>query len=374
MIAPGKTIGILGGGQLGRMTGQAARELGYGFVVYEPGANCPAGQVADREINAAYDDETALAQFAESVDVVTYEFENVNVTALNFLEERVPIFPNPNVLHICQNREREKTFLKESGFPHAPFAVIESADDLENALQNIGKPAVLKTADFGYDGKGQLKIEANSTESADEIWNRFDGHRAILEGWMEFDLEISVIVAISSSGEVSAFPVAENIHTNHILDFSIVPARIDETLAQEAIELATAVAKKLDVIGLIGVELFVLKDGRLAVNEMAPRPHNSGHYTMDACLTSQFEQFTRAVCGLPLGSPQLRSPVTMVNILGDAWQDREPAFADLLGQGAKLHLYGKAEPRVGRKMGHFNVLADTAEEAFNEAKRLKALL
>ena len=191
---------------------------------------------------------------------------------------------------------------------------------------------------------------------------------------MEFDLEVSVIVAISANGEVSAFPVAENIHTNHILDFSIVPARIDEKLAEEAIELATGIAQKLDVVGLIGVELFVLKDGTLAVNEMAPRPHNSGHYTMDACVTSQFEQFTRAVCGLPLGSPGLRSPVTMVNVLGDAWEGGDPNFASLLQQGAKLHLYGKAEPRVGRKMGHFNVLADSAEEAFAAAQRLKAAL
>lgn len=374
MIAPGRTIGILGGGQLGRMTGQAARELGYGFVVFEPSGNCPAGQVADQEINAAYDDESALARFAKIVDVVTYEFENVNVKALNFLQERVPIFPNPNVLHICQNREREKTFLKESGFPHAPFAVIESAEDLEKALRTIGRPAVLKTANFGYDGKGQLKIDANSTESTADIWNRFDGKRAILEGWVNFDLEISVIVAISSNGEVSTFPVAENIHTNHILDFSIVPARIDKTLADEAEKLAVAIAKKLDVVGLIGVELFVSEGGKLVVNEMAPRPHNSGHYTMDACVTSQFEQFTRAVCGLPLGSPELRSPVTMVNILGDAWSGKDPDFSNLLREGAKLHLYGKAEPRVGRKMGHFNVLAKTNEEAFATAKRLKTAL
>ncbi|OUW16638.1 MAG: 5-(carboxyamino)imidazole ribonucleotide synthase [Opitutales bacterium TMED158] len=374
MIGPGKTIGILGGGQLGRMTGQAARELGYGFVVFEPGGQCPAGQVADREINADYADEDALARFADSVDVVTYEFENVNVSALDSLKERVPVYPNPNVLRICQNREREKTFLRESGFPHAPFAVIESASDLENALRTIGKPSVLKTADFGYDGKGQLKIDAQSTESAADIWSRFDGDRAVLEGWMEFDLEISVIVAISSSGEVSAFPVAENIHTNHILDFSIVPARMSEAIAEEAVKLATAIAQKLDVIGLIGVELFVLKDGSLAVNEMAPRPHNSGHYTMDACHTSQFEQFVRAVCGLPLGSPQLDRSVAMVNILGDAWQGKEPDFAALLQQGAKLHLYGKAEPRVGRKMGHFNVLGESAEDAFATAKRIKAAL
>ncbi len=371
MIEPGKTIGILGGGQLGRMTGQAARELGYGFVVFEPGRYCPAGQVADLEINADYDDETALARFADAVDVVTYEFENVDVKALNFLQERVPVFPNPNVLYTCQNREREKTFLKDSGFPHAPFAVIESAEGLEQALEAIGKPAVLKTADFGYDGKGQLKIEASSTESA-EIWQRFDGERAILEGWVDFDLEISVIVAISANGEVSAFPVAENIHTHHILDFSIVPARIDAALAQEAETLAIAIAQKLEVVGLIGVELFVAAGGRLVVNEMAPRPHNSGHYTMDACLTSQFEQFTRAVCGLPLGSAALRSPVAMVNILGDAWQGQAPDFASLLRGGAKLHLYGKAEPRNGRKMGHFNVLAGTAEEAFTIAQRLKA--
>lgn len=374
MIEPGSTIGVLGGGQLGRMTGQAARALGYGFVVYEPQSNCPAGHVADLEINAPYSDEAALGRLADAADVVTYEFENVPVEATRVLEDKVTLHPRPEILHICQNREREKNFLRDSGIPCAPFAIVDSLTDLESALSKIGRPSVLKTAAFGYDGKGQLKISAEDTDT-EAIWKQFGQHRAVLEGWMDFDMEISVMVAANEQGEVTTFPVAENIHTNHILDYSIIPARISAELQSEAEKLAKEIAQKLGLVGLLGVELFVLKDGTLAVNEMAPRPHNSGHYTIDACVTSQFEQFVRAVCGLPLGSTELFRPITMVNILGDAWIDRHPNFSSILEDPeAKLHLYGKAEARVGRKMGHFCVFGDSADAAYEKARELKAKL
>ena len=374
MIAPGSTIGILGGGQLGRMTGQAARSLGYGFVVYEPQEKCPAGQVADREINAPYGDEAALDLLSRSSDVITYEFENVSSDATSYLEQRGALHPRPEILHICQNREREKNFLRDNGIPCAPFAIVDSQEALEKALARIGVPSVLKTAAFGYDGKGQLKITAEKPDCA-AIWQQFGGARAVLEGWMDFSMEISVMVAANEQGQVATFPVAENIHTNHILDYSIVPARIDPKLQAEAEALAKEIAAKLGLVGLLGVEIFVLKDGTLAVNELAPRPHNSGHYTIDACVTSQFEQFVRAVTGLPLGSTELLRPVTMVNILGDAWQGREPRFAELLKHPeAKLHLYGKSQARKGRKMGHFCVLGDTAEASYQKAQELKALL
>lgn len=374
MITPGSTIGILGGGQLGRMTGQAARALGYGFVVFEPQENCPAGHVADLEINANYSDQAALELLAKSSDVITYEFENVPVEATHALQDLTTLHPRPEILHICQNREREKNFLHDSNIPCAPFAIIDSLEDLEKALTTIGTPSVLKTAAFGYDGKGQLKISSENPDTA-AIWKEFGGHRAVLEGWMDFSMEISVLVAANEQGEISTFPVAENIHTNHILDYSIVPARISEDLQRSAEALAKDIARKLGLVGLLGVELFVLPDGTLAVNELAPRPHNSGHYTIDACVTSQFEQFVRAVCGLPLGSTKLLSPVTMVNILGDAWTGREPDFAELLKHPeAKLHLYGKKDARVGRKMGHFTVLADSAESSYQLAQELKTKL
>jgi len=374
MISPGSTIGILGGGQLGRMTGQAARSLGYGFVVYEPQEHCPAGHVADLEINSKYSNQSALERLAKSSDVVTYEFENVPSEATQELKEKVTLHPRPEILHICQNREREKNFLRENGIPCAPFAIIDSLEDLEKALAEIGTPSVLKTAAFGYDGKGQLKISSENPDTA-AIWKEFGEHRAVLEGWMDFSMEISVMVAANEHGEVATFPVAENIHTNHILDYSIIPARISPELRQQAENLAKEIAQKLGLIGLLGVELFVLKDGSLSVNELAPRPHNSGHYSIDACVTSQFEQFVRAVCGLPLGSTELLSPVTMVNILGDAWTGRDPDFSAILkNPKAKLHLYGKAEARPGRKMGHFCVLGETADATYEQAKELKAKL
>lgn len=373
-IPPGSTIGILGGGQLGRMTGQAARSLGYGVVVFEPQENCPAGQVADFEINAPYSDRAALERLARAADVITYEFENVPAEATEFLSRSNTLHPRPEILHTCQNREREKTFLKDHGIPCTPFAIVDSLADLEAALQRIGAPSVLKTAAFGYDGKGQLKIDGSRPDAA-ALWKAFGQHRAVLEGWIDFTMEISVMVAANEQGEVATYPVSENVHTNHILDTSIAPARVSQEVQDQAAALAKDIARKLDLVGLLGVELFVLKDGGLLVNELAPRPHNSGHYTLDACVTSQFEQFVRAVCGLPLGSTELLSPVAMVNILGDAWSDGPPDFAGLLAHPeAKLHLYGKAQPRKGRKMGHFCVLAPTAEAALHRARELKAQL
>ena len=374
MIQPGKTIGILGGGQLGRMTGQAARSLGYNFVVFEPSPNCPASQVADEQIAAEYTDEEAIKAFTSTVDLVTYEFENVDTAALKAIGDRVPIFPRQEVLYTCQHREREKRFLKSNGFPHAAFEVVDSAESLKSAVSKIGTPCVLKTAAFGYDGKGQQKISSPDAD-LDAVWQTFEGRRAVLEAWVPFEKEISVMVAIGADGSSSVFPVAENIHTNHILDFSIVPARVAPETLKAAESLARDIASKIGLVGLLGVEMFVLADGSIAVNELAPRPHNSAHYSLDACLTSQFEQFVRAVAGLPLGSTELLKPVVMVNILGDAWENGEPDFTRILREPkAKLHLYGKSSARVGRKMGHFCVLDDSVDQALELAKSLKQKL
>ncbi|MBX2823555.1 MAG: 5-(carboxyamino)imidazole ribonucleotide synthase [Gammaproteobacteria bacterium] len=370
MIPPGGVIGCLGGGQLGRMLGIEARRLGYGFHVFEPAAESPAAQVADSWTRAEYSDREALESFMDAVDVVTFEFENIPSEVLQQIADRCPVFPEWQVLHICQNREREKLFLREHGYPHANFAVIDSQQSLEQHMEEIGVPSVLKTADFGYDGKGQIKL--NPGADATEIWQQFDYHRGVLEQWVEYERECSVVCARTQDGEISAFPVAENIHTNHILDFSIVPARMDAGLQQEAVKLAKSITEQLNVVGILGVELFVAKDGKLLVNELAPRTHNSGHYTIDACVTSQFEQQARIVAGLPLGDVTLRSPATMVNILGDAWQGGDPAWEVLLNQPeTKLHLYGKSTPRVGRKMGHFTVLGETAEAAYQNAQTVK---
>ncbi|MCH6257298.1 5-(carboxyamino)imidazole ribonucleotide synthase [Puniceicoccaceae bacterium K14] len=374
MILPGKTIGMLGGGQLGRMTAQAARSLGYNFVVFEPSPNCPASQVADQQITADYTDIDALLSLGKASDVISYEFENVSTDALDKLAEVVPLYPNTKALHICQNREREKAFLKENDFPHAPFEIVNDPESLSKALKTIGAPCVLKTASFGYDGKGQQKIDSLDAD-VNAIWKAFDGKRAVLEGWIEFDIEVSVMVSVGSNGESKIFPVSENIHTNHILDLSIVPARIDKEIRSRAESLACEVAQKLGIIGLLGVELFVLKNGEIVINELAPRPHNSGHYTLDGCATNQFEQFVRAICGLPLGSTELIEPIVMVNILGDSWENGDPNFAAILEHPkAKLHLYGKSGPQKGRKMGHFTVSGKTVEEAFEGARYLKNAL
>jgi 5-(carboxyamino)imidazole ribonucleotide synthase len=378
VIAPGQTIGVLGGGQLGRMLAQAAQTLGYRVHVFEPAGPCPAGAVANKEVNASYDDIAALTAFARACDVITYEFENIPAAPLAAIAPIVPLHPRADVLHTTQNRQREKAWLKANGFPHVRFAEALEGD-IATAVADVGLPCVVKTADFGYDGKGQMKVaDARDLEQAAAI---FRGRRCVVERWVEFSCEISVIVARGATGETKAFPVAENIHTRHILDFSIVPARIEPRVAAAAEALAIAIAQKLGVVGLVAVEMFVATNGEVLVNELAPRPHNSGHWSIDGCETSQFEQHVRAVCGLPLGSVAVREPTVMVNILGDAWQWRDDRVAGdpnwsaiLAAPKTKLHLYGKAEPRIGRKMGHFTVRADSVDNAFALARELKAKL
>jgi 5-(carboxyamino)imidazole ribonucleotide synthase len=378
MIPPGNTLGILGGGQLGRMLAQAAQTLGYRVHVFEPAGPCPAGAIANKEVNASYDDTAALTAFARECAVVTYEFENIPSGPLAVIAPLVPLHPRAEVLHTTQNRQREKAWLRAHGFPHVRYA--EALDgDIAPAVSEVGLPCVVKTADFGYDGKGQMKIaDSVDLERALAI---FRGRRCVVERWIEFSCEVSVIVARGTTGETRAFPVAENIHTHHILDFSIVPARIGPGVAHAAEQLAADIAEKLGVVGLLAVEMFVTTGGEVLVNELAPRPHNSGHWSLDGCETSQFEQHVRAVCGLPLGGVAVREPTVMVNILGDAWKWRDgkvaadPDWAAILAEPkAKLHLYGKAEPRPGRKMGHFTVRAADLATALARAQELKKKL
>jgi 5-(carboxyamino)imidazole ribonucleotide synthase len=353
-------VGILGGGQLGRMFGIAARRMGYRVHAFEPHPDSPAGQISDVEVNASYDDFAALERFAREVDVISFEFENIPLSAIREVAKIRPLRPRGEVLHICQNREREKAFLLEHRFPHACFAVAESPKGLRAALDNIGTPSVLKTADFGYDGKGQLKLEGDV--DVEKTWARFHSGRGVLEEWIRFQAELSVVVARGLDGRMLAFPPSENLHRRHILDISIVPGRFPQTIADAAVRLACEITASLDVVGLLAVEFFLTEDSQLLVNELAPRPHNSGHYTFDACVTSQFEQQLRAVCGLPLGSTSLLSPVVMWNLLGHLWKRGEPDWNSILSEPrAKLHLYGKREARPGRKMGHVSVLAEVEE-------------
>lgn len=380
MIPPGSTLGVLGGGQLGRMLAHAATRMGYHLHVFEPGEDSPAGEVATKEFNSPYKDAASLRQFARSCAAVTYEFENVPVEPLWDIESLVPLRPHWEVLETCQNRLREKTWLKKHGFPHVPFAEVEAGGDLEAAVKRLGLPCVVKTADFGYDGKGQQKV-TDQAEVAAAV-KAFARQRVVVEKFVDFKCELSVIVARGTDGAVCTFPVAENIHTKHILDFSIVPARISAAATRRAEEVAIGIAEAFQLVGLLAVELFLDDDGSVMVNEMAPRTHNSGHWTLDGCVTSQFEQQVRAIAGLPLGATTALAPaVVMVNILGDAWhwQGDEavapPHWARLLASPrAKLHLYGKAAPRPGRKMGHFTVTGDTMKATLAEARRLKSVL
>ena len=347
IIPPGSTIGVLGGGQLGRMTALAAARLGYRVHSYCPEADSPAFQVSTFSTVAPYDDQDALARFAETVDVITFEFENVPSTATELLARTKPTRPDPRVLHVCQDRLREKDFLASANVPTTRYMEVARAEGLERAVRSIGLPAVLKTAQFGYDGKGQVMLGKESDIA--DAWRRMGAGIGILEGFVDFTHEISVIVARGVDGISAAFPPVENQHRNHILDTTIVPARLPEALLMRAEAVAKHIAEVLPVIGILAVEMFVTTGGEVLVNELAPRPHNSGHWTIDACMTSQFEQFVRAICGLPLGSVERHADAVMKNLLGDdvaAWREilSEP--------GAKLHLYGKREPRPGRKMGH----------------------
>jgi len=355
---PYQTIGIIGGGQLGRMMCLSAKAMGYTVAILDPTPNCPAAQVADIEITAAYNDMEAIKELAKISDVITYEFENIDYEALNYLSEHAYLPQGSKVLNITQHRYREKKAISDMGIPVADFHLIDSVEALE---KHVAYPSVLKTTTGGYDGKGQvvLRSEADLPAARELVQNS----ECILEAFVNFSMEISVLIARSTTGESSVLPVAENIHVNNILHQSIVPARISEEVKAKAIAAAEKIAENLDAIGLLAIEMFVV-DGEIYVNELAPRPHNSGHYSIDACLTSQFEQHIRAVCGLPLGEATLHTPVVMVNILGDHMDQKNmqnlAAYLPLLPKG-KIHLYGKAEAVNKRKMGHVNVLGDIDE-------------
>ena len=376
MLKPGQTLGVIGGGQLGRMLTREAKRCGYRVVIFtdEP-PQSPAGQLADHEINAPYFDPEATAQFIEEVDVVTMEFENIPGALLEAVEQRRPVFPPRLALETTQHREREKNFLKQHGLAHAEFRVVDSPASLSHAMRELGTPSVLKTAAFGYDGKGQIKLADG--DDPEHVWSSFGAARGVVEKWVDFAMEISVIGARDQRGNFAAYPPGENIHRNHILDFTIAPARITPALADAAVALAKRVADALLYVGTLGVELFVTKDGQLLVNEIAPRPHNSGHHTIDACDCNQFEQQLRAVAGLELGRTHQRTPVVMVNLLGEVWpaETTAPDWSPILQHPrAKLHLYGKRRALPKRKMGHFTVLGDTVEQALEDARKIQATL
>lgn len=370
---PGSTVGVMGGGQLGRMLAMAARRMGYRVEIFTPEEESPAGQFADLTRIADYKNEAAVRRFAADVDVITFEFENIPVETVEWCATERDVRPAGAILHIAQNRLREKNFLSGAGIPIAPFRPVRNAHELESAIEQIGRPSILKTAAFGYDGKGQQKI--NSREDYEEIWNASSADELVLEGVVDFAKEISVIVARGVDGGMATFPVCENAHKNHILDVTSVPARVSTKVETEAAGLARSIAEKIDLVGLLAVEMFLKESGEIVVNELAPRPHNSGHWTIEACATSQFEQQLRAVCGLPLGSTKLLQPAAMANILGDVWQGGEPNWAGALQiEGVHLHLYGKSEPRPRRKMGHLTAVAETAELAATRVLEARAAL
>ena len=347
MLPPGAVIGMLGGGQLGRMTALAAARLGYRTHVFCPDADSPCGQVTDRATLSSYGDHAALEVFARAVDVVTFEFENIPHDTVAFLAERVPVRPGPRVLAVCQDRLAEKDFVSGLGIATAPYRSVPDPAALTAAVGAIAPPAVLKAARFGYDGKAQALIDG--LDAAPEAWQRVGARTSILEGFIDFAGELSVIAARGLDGAVACYPPVANVHREHILWQTTAPADLPPETAAEAEAIARRLAEALDVVGLLAVEMFLTKDGRLLVNELAPRPHNSGHWTIDACATSQFEQFVRAICGLPLGATDRLTDAVMTNLLGDD-VDRWPEL--LAEPGARLHLYGKVEARPGRKMGH----------------------
>ena len=370
---PQCVVGVIGGGQLGRMIALAARRMGIRIVIWTGGLEAPAVECADEVIDLPFDDPAALEDFCSRVTVSTVEFENIPRETLEKVAKCTGLHPSPFAISICQNREREKNFLRENNIPHTWFAVISSARDLAEAMNELKGPGVLKTADFGYDGKGQLKIEGH--EDPAEIWGKFEAPRAVLEAWVPFEKEISIMAARGGDGSIVTYDPAENRHRHHILDVSIVPARVSPAVALEAAAIARRIAEALDYRGILGVEFFLNTDGSLLVNEIAPRPHNSGHHTLDACATSQFAQQLRAVIGLPLGSTRLLSPVVMLNLLGDMWPEEmtPPDWMPLFEDGeASLHLYGKRHARGRRKMGHVNFLGATVEDALARAETIKA--
>lgn len=360
VILPYRTIGIIGGGQLGRMMALAAKAMGYNIAVLDPTPNSPCGQVADVEITASFNDLEAIKQLATISDIITYEFENIDYHALTYLEEQAYIPQGSKLLYITQHRFKEKQAIADMGIPVAPFTLIQAQKDLQEA---VSYPSVLKTTTGGYDGKGQVVIRTEKDLQA--AFSLIEQQACILEKWIPFTKEISVIVARSTTGELSIFPVAENIHVDNILHQTIVPARISSQVEKKAMEYAMKIADELQLVGTLAIEMFVTENEEIYINELAPRPHNSGHYTIDGCETSQFEQHIRAICGIPLGKTTLHKPVLMVNILGEHMNDLMK-YMPLLPT-SKLHLYGKKEAKIKRKMGHINILYDNLEEALYSA-------
>ena len=370
---PGATIGLMGSGQLGRMFAIAARRMGYRVHVYSPEKDTPAGQFADREVTGAYEDEAAVRSFARTLDLLTFEFENIPRQTIDWCAGECEVRPNGSILHTAQNRLREKDFLSGAGIPVAPYRAVRNASDLTSAFDEIGMPAILKSAAFGYDGKGQRFLK--DATAPDQIWTERPGDELILERAIDFEKEVSIIVARSIDGAIKTFPVCENIHRDHILDITVVPARVAAAVEDAAADLARVIADKMNLVGLLAVEMFVQRDGQLLVNELAPRPHNSGHWTIEGCATSQFEQHVRAVCGLSLGSTDMIRPAAMANLLGDVWRNGEPNWTAALGvNGVHLHLYGKHHPRSRRKMGHLTALAESAEAAIEAVSTAREAL
>ncbi|WP_408605282.1 5-(carboxyamino)imidazole ribonucleotide synthase [Bacillus timonensis] len=366
-ILPGQTIGIIGGGQLGRMMAISAKEMGFSVAVLDPTPNSPCGQVADIEITADYDDLDAIKKLANVSDVITYEFENIDYEALTWLEENANLPQGSHLLKITQDRGTEKSAIQEIGLQVAPFVLVESEEQLVDAIETIGVPSVLKTCRGGYDGKGQFVLKKK--EDRKEAAMLLKSGMCILEAWVPFQKEVSVIVTRNPAGDAKTFPVAENIHVENILHQSIVPARISEKTEAKAKETAMKLASEFQLVGTLAVEMFVTEDGEIYINELAPRPHNSGHYSIDACETSQFEQHVRSVCNWPLGETTLLRPVVMTNILGEHVQPLLEKV-NLLSK-VKVHLYGKKEAKIKRKMGHVTVLGNTVEEALEKSDSLQ---
>lgn len=373
-ILPGATLGVIGGGQLGRYFVLAAQRLGYITWVLDPDASAPAMQVCDKPLVGAYDDAAALQQLANACDAVTIEFENVPAASLELISSNTRIAPPVKAVTIAQDRHAEKSHARELGLETAPYAVIDSTESIDSAVASIKFPAILKTNRLGYDGKGQQTC--HNKEQVVAAFNAVSGVPCVLEQLIDLHAEVSVVLARGADGESVCFPVAENVHTNGILDTSLVPASQAASLCQQAQSLAVQFADGLDYVGVLAIEFFVTADHRLLFNEMAPRPHNSGHYTLDATACCQFEQQLRALCALPLASTRLLSPVCMLNVLGDSWpSDGVPNWADVFCEGeAHLHLYGKTQARPGRKMGHINCVADDVASAFEIATAVRSRL
>jgi len=370
-VTLGETIGILGGGQLGRMSAQAAQKLGYNVKIFDPALFVCASAVAQETITAPWDDLKALKKFTTGCSRVTLEFENIPASTIEFVNKITPCHPSARVLEICQNRQKEKEFFRENQIPCAPFKTVNTLEELKAAVKEIGYPCVLKTAIFGYDGKGQIKI-CSETHDLEEAWSITGGGRGVLEAWIPHDCEISVIIVRGENGEIAVYEPTENIHKDHLLHLSLSPARISQSVINEAKSLVLKIVEKIGLTGMLAVEMFVHQE-KILVNELAPRPHNSGHVTLDNNTTSQFEQHIRSVCGLPLGEIKTQQPAVMLNILGDLWKNGITPDWNIALQysNVKLHLYDKGQAVPKRKMGHLTVLGPTLEEALKLAQKIE---